>query len=236
MKVIILCGGKGTRAYPFTEYMPKPMVPVDGSPILVQVMRIFAAQGYKKFVLAVGHRKAVIADYFEGQRYDWEVQIVDTGEETDTGGRVFRCRDYVGEQFFATYADGLANVEIAKLLTFHNSHQGHATITSVPLISQYGTLSTDEHQKVVQFTEKPVLPDHWINAGYFAFNKKVFEHWQGENLEREVFPSLARKGLVYSYRHTGFFKSMDSYKDQQEFEAFVSQGKRPWKPSKEAHS
>lgn len=228
MKAIILCGGKGTRAYPFTEYMPKPMVPVDGSPMLVQVMRIFAAQGFKEFVLSVGHRKAVIADYFEGRRYDWKVEIVDTGEDTDTGGRVLKCREAVGDRFFATYADGLANVDLRKLLDFHDAHGGLATITSVPLVSQYGTLLTDEAGRVIQFTEKPVLREHWINAGFFVFDRKAFDRWHGDNLERDVFPALAGEGLVYSYRHDGFFKSMDSYKDQQEFESMARRNHRPW--------
>ncbi len=229
MKTIILCGGKGTRAYPFTEYLPKPMVPVDGSPILVQVMRLYVAQGYPSFVLSVGHKKGVIVDYFEGKSRDWQVEIVDTGDETDTGGRILGCRDSVGDTFFATYADGLCDVDLKQLLAFHRSHGGLVTITSVPLISQYGTLVTDERGCVRQFREKPVMREHWINAGFFVFEKRVFQNWQGANLERDVLPRLAEAGQVFAYRHDGFFKSMDSYKDQQEFEALIARGQRPWR-------
>ncbi len=232
MKVVILCGGKGTRAYPFTEYLPKPMLPVDGTPILVQVMRLFAAQGFTDFVLSVGYRKEVIADYFHGKQTDWNVELVDTGVETNTGGRILGCRDVVGDTFIATYADGLSNVSLRALLDFHGSHNGLATITTVPLRSQYGTLVTDPAGRVLSFREKPVLREHWINAGFFVLDRAVFDHWQGDDLEREVFPNLAAKGLVYGHRHDGFFKSMDSYKDQLEFEQLVQSGEIPWmKPS-----
>lgn len=228
MKVVILCGGKGTRAYPFTEYLPKPMLPVDGTPILVQVMRLFAAQGFTDFVLSVGYRKEVIADYFHGKQTEWNVELVDTGVETNTGGRILGCRDVVGDTFFATYADGLSNVSLRTLLDFHGSHDGLATITTVPLRSQYGTLVTDPSGRVLSFREKPVLREHWINAGFFVLDRAVFDHWQGDDLEREVFPNLAAKGLVYGHRHDGFFKSMDSYKDQLEFEQLVQSGEIPW--------
>jgi glucose-1-phosphate cytidylyltransferase len=118
---------------------------------------------------------------------------------------------------------------LKELVRFHQAHDGVATITSVPLLSQYGTLDVGDAGKVLAFKEKPTLRDHWINAGYFVFNKRVFDHWEGNNLEREVFPALARKGLVYTYRHEGFFKSMDSYKDQQEIEQMVLQGNALWK-------
>ncbi len=229
MKVVILCGGKGTRAYPFTSYLPKPMLPVDGAPMVVQVMRLFMEQGFNEFVLSVGHRGEVITDYFQGKDVGGRVEIIDTGEDTDTGGRILGCREVLGERFFATYADGLSNVPIAKLLDFHRSHGGLATITSVPLISQYGTLAIAGSGRVERFQEKPVMREHWINAGFFVFQKKVFDHWKGGNLERDEFDALAAEGQVYAYRHDGFFKSMDSYKDQQEFEQMVAEGRRPWR-------
>lgn len=229
MKVVILCGGKGTRAYPFTEYLPKPMLPVDGSPIIVQVMRLFAAQGIRDFVLAAGHRKAVIVDYFDGKYPEWKIDIRDTGEDTDTGGRILACRDVLGDRFFATYADGLADVDLGALVRFHEKSGGLVTITSVPLVSQYGTLGLDGEGRVNEFLEKPVLREHWINAGFFVMEKGVFDRWEGSNLERDVLPRLARSGHVFAYRHDGFFKSMDSYKDQQEFEALVARGSRPWR-------
>jgi glucose-1-phosphate cytidylyltransferase len=136
MKVVILAGGAGTRAYPFTEYLPKPMMPVGGKPILLRVMDIYARQGFREFVLSVGHRKDVILDYFEGRNFGWTIDIVDTGAATDTGGRILGCRHLLGETFMATYADGLSDVNLAELLAFHRRAGRLATITSVPLRSR----------------------------------------------------------------------------------------------------
>ena len=122
----------------------------------------------------------------------------------------------------ATYGDGLCDVPIDKLIEFHNAHAGMATLTSVPLQSQYGTVEFDATGRVTGFREKPRLREHWINAGFFVMNKSVFGHWQGDNLERQVFPRLLENGLLYTYRHDGFFKSMDTYKDQQELEEMLA--------------
>lgn len=228
MQVLILCGGMGTRAYPFTEYLPKPMLPINGTPILVHVMRIFADQGHRDFVLSVGYRKEAIQDYFEGKR-EWNVELVDTGLHSDTGERIAGCRHLLGPTFFATYADGLSDVPLDALLAFHRSHKGLATVTCVPMRSQYGTLETRESGEVIRFREKPVLREHWINAGFFVFDREVFDHWAGTNLEREVFPALAARGLVYGYRHDGFFKSVDSYKDHHELEQMLAEDASPWR-------
>ena len=228
MKVVILCGGKGIRAFPFTEYLPKPMLPVAGSPIIMHVIKSFLAQGFDEFVLAAGYRKDVLYDYFDRKEFGAKVEIMDTGEETDTGGRVLACREHVGDTFIATYSDGLCDVPLAKLLEFHNSHDGLATITSVSMYSQYGVLDVNSGGKVTALREKPLLREHWINAGFIVFDKKVFDHWEGENLERDVFSHLIENGLVYTYRHNGFFKSLDSYKDQREFEELVTDGVLPW--------
>lgn len=222
MQVVILAGGKGTRAYPFTDYLPKPMMPVGGKPILVQIMQLFAAQGHREFILSIGHRKEVILDYFAHKANDLDITIVDTGEDTDTAGRIFNCRHLLRDQFMATYGDGLSDVPMDKLVEFHNQHDGVATLTSVPLQSQYGTVEFDPNGRVTAFREKPRLNSHWINAGFFVMNKTIFDHWDGRNLEREVFPKLLEKGLLHTYRHDGFFKSMDTHKDQQEMEELLA--------------
>jgi len=222
MQVVILAGGRGTRAYPFTEYLPKPMMPVGGKPILLQIMHLFAAQGHREFILSVGHRKEVILDYFSHKSYDLDIKIVDTGDDTDTAGRIHHCRHLLRDQFMATYGDGLCDVPLDKLVAFHDAHDGLVTITSVPLQSQYGTVEFDATSRVTGFREKPRLASHWINAGFFVMNKAVFEHWEGSNLEREVFPKLLDRRLLYAYRHDGFFKSMDTYKDQQEMEEMLA--------------
>ena len=228
MKVVILAGGTGARAYPYTEFIPKPMLPIVGTPIVMHVMRIFAEQGYKEFMLSLGYRKEVILDYFEKKMIDWKVDLIDTGDDTLTGGRIFNCRDKLTEPFFATYADGLAKVPLDELVAFHNSHDGLATLTSVPMPCQYGTIGTDESGKISHFNEKPVLRDHWINAGFFMFDPEVFDHWEGDNLETDVFPALAAKGLLYTFKYPGTFKSMDSYKDQMEIDQMMREGRAFW--------
>lgn len=228
MKVVILAGGIGSRAYPYTEYIPKPMLPIVGTPVVMHVMRIFAEQGHHDFVLSLGYRKEVIQDYFDRKMLDWKVELVDTGDNTLTGGRILNCRDILTEPFFATYSDGLANVPLNELIAFHNSHDGLATLTSVPMPCQYGTIETEESGRVLHFNEKPVLWDHWINAGFVMFDPEVFDHWEGDNLETDVFPALAAKGLLYTFKYPGAFKSMDSYKDQMELDQMMREDNAFW--------
>jgi glucose-1-phosphate cytidylyltransferase len=236
MEIVILCGGKGTRSYPFTEYYPKVMMPIGGSPVLVHLMKLYALQGFHDFVLAAGHRKEILYDYFDGRFLDWNVRIVDTGEASDTGERIRRCAPYLSDRFFATYGDGLGDIDLFDLLNFHESHGGLATVTSVPLRSQYGTVQFDGSNKVNRFREKPVIRDCWINAGFFVFQKETFDHWDGQNLETEVLPALAERGVLYTYLHDGFWKSMDTSKDQTELEQIHSAGNPPWIPGLRARS
>lgn len=228
MKVVILCGGKGTRAYPFTEYLPKVMMPVNGTPILIHLMRLYAAQGFNDFVLAAGHRKEMLVDYFEGRRLDWKVEIVDTGDDADTGDRIFRCGAHVGDRFMATYGDGLGNLNLHDLLAAHERSGAIATLTTVPLRSQYGLVVFDEQQRVQRFEEKPLVRDYWINAGFFVFEKRALLEWRGHNLEQEVLPEFARRGQLYANQHQGFWKSMDTSKDQQEMERLCAGTVPPW--------
>lgn len=228
MQVVILCGGKGTRSYPFTDYLPKAMMPINGSPIIVHLMNIYADQGYTDFILAAGHRKEILLDYFSGRFGQWNVRVLDTGEDSDTGERIRRCEPHVGETFFATYTDGLGNVNLNDLLAFHHESGGLGTVTAVPLRSQYGTIVFDAEHRVQQFREKPVIPDYWINAGFFVFEKQAFKHWEGQNLETDVLPALAGRQALYTYQHHGFWKSMDTSKDQQELEKLYHSHNAPW--------
>jgi glucose-1-phosphate cytidylyltransferase len=228
LAVVILCGGKGSRIYPFSEYFPKPMMPISGRPILVHLMQIYARFGFRRFVLAAGHRKEMLFDYFEGRFPDWEIKILDTGVEADTGDRILACLDHVGDQFFATYGDGLGNIDLAALLDFHNASGGLATVTAVPLRSQFGTLQFNPDRQVESFTEKPIIRDSWINAGFFVFDQKVAAHWAGHSLESEILPHLASQGSLYTWLHHGFWKSMDTSKDQQEMERLAEDGSAPW--------
>ena len=217
MKVVILCGGQGTRAYPYTRHMPKALMPVAGIPVVEQVMRIYAAQGFEEFVLAVGYLKEDIFTYFR-HRTDWNVECVDTGERTDTGGRIRQCLDYVGERFHATYCDGLGNIDLNRLVEYHRQHGDVATMTAAPLRSQYGILRADDDDRITEFVEKPVLPEYWINAGFFVFETAALGKMSGENLERDILPKLASSRQLRVFRHRGFWRSMDTHKDQQELD------------------
>jgi len=215
MQVVILCGGLGTRAYPHTQTMPKAMMTVDDCPIVEQVMRIYAVCGHREFILSCGYLKESIIEYFEHAPYDWDVQCVDTGD-ADTGDRIFRLRHLLQGRFHATYCDGLGDLDLDALVDFHERHGAAATVTGASLRSQYGIIKVDEPGKVSGFEEKPILPGYWINGGFFVFDQRVFDHWHGHNLERDVLPALADVGELHMYRHDGFWRSMDTYKDQQE--------------------
>jgi glucose-1-phosphate cytidylyltransferase len=224
--VVILCGGKGTRAHPATATVPKPLLDIAGRPVVRHVMDIYAAQGFTDFVLAAGYRKELLDEFAANLHEPWNVEIVDTGVETNTGARVRALADAVGEVFLLTYADGLADVDIAETLHFHRSHSGVATMTVVPLPSQYGTVDFGADDQVLGFQEKPVLTDHYINGGFFVLNRRCFEQWPdpGDDFERDVLPSFSEAGELFAYRHSGFWKSMDTYKDALELTALCMDG------------
>jgi glucose-1-phosphate cytidylyltransferase len=197
--------------------MPKALMPVGGIPVVEQVMRIYARHGFDEFVLAVGHLKQDIIRYFGASR-DWNVRCVDTGSGTDTGERVLRCLPHLGTSFHVTYCDGLGDIDVTRLTEFHGGHQDGATMTAVPLRSQYGVLRFDGGDRVAEFVEKPVLPEYWINAGFFVFDAGIFEGLHGANLERDLLPALAARGRLHAFKHHGFWRSMDTYKDQVELD------------------
>ncbi len=228
VRTVILCGGKGTRAYPHTTEVPKPLLEVAGRPVLQHVMEIYAEQGFRSFILSAGFKADLIRAFADEMPHAWDIDVVDTGVDTNTGGRVIGVRDRVGDTFFATYADGLGDIDLNELLAFHTGHAGAATLTTVPLPSQYGTIEQAPDGRVEKFREKPVLADHWINGGFFVFDRRAFDRWQGEDLEREVLPALGAAGELYAYRHAGFWKSMDTYKDALDLSALSKDGRHPW--------
>jgi len=236
MRTLILCGGRGTRAYPHTLELPKPLMKVGDSPILLYVMEIYARQGFDEFVLSAGYRADLIAAFAEELPKAWDVQVIDTGEDTGTAGRILACASSLGPTFMATYGDGLGAVDVKALLEFHHGHRGAVTVTAVPLPSPYGTLEWDETGRVRHFIEKPRLSDHWINAGFFVIEQRAFDLWTGDDLEREVLPALVEAGELYAYRHSGFWRSMDTYKDALELSALCQEGEGPWTISPEAES
>jgi glucose-1-phosphate cytidylyltransferase len=159
--------------------------------------------------------------------------VIDTGVDTDKAERIARCRDHLDGTFFVTYSDGVGDVDLGALRAFHCGHEGFATVTIVPLPSPYGTIDHEGDGRVREFLEKPRLRDHWINAGFFAMDPGVFDHWNSADLEGDVLPQLASIGKLYAFRHEGFWKSMDTYKDSQDLEAIAlgaveRHGKPPW--------
>jgi glucose-1-phosphate cytidylyltransferase len=208
--------------------VPKPLLEVGGRPVLSHLMEIYAEQGLCDFILAGGYKVELLASFAGKLPGAWKVDVIDTGEDTNTGGRVARCRHLLGETFFVTYADGLGDVDLDRLLRFHGDHPGSATVTTVPLPSPYGTIELAPDQRVERFLEKPRLADHLINAGFFVFNQAAFDHWAGEDLERDVLPALGRIGQLYAFAHQGFWKSMDTYKDALDLSALCSSSRGPW--------
>ena len=226
MRTLILCGGKGTRALPHTMEVPKPLLEVAGRPVLEHVMRIYADQGFTDFVLAAGFKAEMVEGFAAGLPPAWRVEVLDTGVDAGTGERVARCASRLGPEYFVTYADGLGDVDLHALLRFHRSHPGVATLTTVPLPSQYGTVDCDGSGRVTAFREKPRLSDHWINAGFFVFDADA--PIVGVDLERQVLPALGAGRELFAYRHDGFWKSMDTYKDAMELTALCADGRPPW--------
>jgi glucose-1-phosphate cytidylyltransferase len=256
MQVVILCGGLGTRMREETEYRPKPMVDVGGRPILWHVMKTYAHYGLKEFVLCLGYKGHVIKEYFLNYealnndftiqlgalhqvRYhnghdeqDFRVTLVDTGQDTMTGGRIKRIERFVsGDVFLVTYGDGLADVDVGKLLEFHRSHGKLATLTTVQPYSRYGTLQLGADDRVAAFAEKPRL-EEWIAGGYFVFNRGLFDYLaEGDAcvLERTPLERLAAEGQLMAYRHPGFFFAMDTYRDYVTINDMWNRGDAPWR-------
>jgi glucose-1-phosphate cytidylyltransferase len=199
VQALILCGGRGTRAWPYTAEVPKPMLQVGDRPVLHQVMDIYARHGVTDFVLAAGYKHEVIEAYVESFPREWTVEVVDTGDEADTGDRVVACLDRMDDTFFATYGDGLGDVDISALAASHRVHGG-GTVTVVPLPSQYGTLVVDDNDQVTDFREKPILRDHLINAGFFAFDRESLRQCGTGSLERDMLPELGRRGELFARR------------------------------------
>jgi glucose-1-phosphate cytidylyltransferase len=230
VQALILCGGRGVRAWPATADLPKPMLTVGDRPILHHVMDIYSCQGVTDFVLAAGYRREAIEDYTDRLPATWNVEIVDTGDDAGTGDRVTACLDRLDAEFFLTYGDGLGDVDLAALLARHHDHGAAATVTVVPLPSQYGTLDVTADDRVSDFREKPVLPDHLINAGFFAITRSGFDDVSGRSLERDILPELGRRNQLFVYRHDGFWRSMDTHKDIAELDRLATREGTPWLP------
>ena len=255
MPAVILCGGVGTRLREETEYRPKPMMEIGGKPILWHILRIFARQGVREFILCLGYKGEMIRHYFldyevmhadvtvelgskrvvvhDGlDAYDWRVTLADTGAKAQTGARVARARRYVGARpFFLTYGDGLADIDLRGLLSHHRRQGRLATVTAVhPWSGRFGELSL-QASRVVAFKEKPQQETSYVNGGFFVCEPGVFEYLSAENdcvLEREPMERLAAADQLSAYRHDGFWACMDTYRDWMVLNDMCERGERPW--------
>jgi glucose-1-phosphate cytidylyltransferase len=232
LDVVILCGGRGTRLQEGTQSIPKPLVEIGGRPILWHVIQIYAAQGFRRFLLCTGYKGELIQRFVESA--PWPpgivVECLDTGVETPTGGRVHRVRgDLADGTFCVTYADGVADVDLQELVGSHRRHGRLATMTVVRPELPFGITELDGDNRVLGFHEKP-RSDHWVNGGFFCFEPGVFDYLTDSSvLEREPLEGLADDGQLHAYRHTGFWECMDTYKDAVQLNDLWSQENPPWK-------
>jgi glucose-1-phosphate cytidylyltransferase len=231
--VVILCGGRGTRLQEHTREIPKPLVEIGGEPIVGHVIRLYAAWGFERFVLATGYKGELIRRYARGARWPRgvDVQCADTGADTPTGGRIKLLADRLaGERrFCATYADGLADIDLGALLAAHERHGALATLTVVRPALQFGVTELDGDGRVTGFREKP-RSERWVNGGFFCFERDALARF-GEDavLEREPLEGLAADGQLRAFRHDGFWECMDTYKDAVALNDLWSAGDAPWK-------
>jgi glucose-1-phosphate cytidylyltransferase len=228
--VVILCGGRGTRLQERTHAIPKALVEIGGRPILWHVMSLYASQGFDDFVLCTGYLGEQVEAFVEGGApAAARVRCVDTGTDTPTGGRIARVADRLDGTFFVTYADGVADLDLRKLLRFHREHGALATMTVVRPELQFGVTDLDGDGVVTGFREKP-RSEHWINGGFFCMEPGVLDRLHdGSVLEREPLESLAGDGELRAYRHEGFWDCMDTYKDAVLLNDLWASGEAPWK-------
>lgn len=229
MKVLILAGGFGTRLSEYTENIPKPMVPIGGKPIIEHIMSIYAKYGYNDFVVALGYKGDVIKKFFKNKKNKWNIELVDTGAETLTGGRIKRLQEYFNDTFFLTYGDGVSNVNIDKLLEFHKKHKKFLTVTAVKPPARFGYLSIKK-DTVTNFKEKVDTGDSWINGGFFVAEPKIFEFIKNDKtiFEKEPLEQLAKNGQLKAYKHYKFWQCMDHKIDKVKLDELCKKGIAPW--------
>jgi len=227
MKVVILAGGFGTRLSEYTKTIPKPMINIDGKPILLHIMKFYAKHGFKNFYIALGYRGKIIKKFFNKKFFDWNINLIETGKNTMTGGRLKRLKKYVGnETFMMTYGDGLSNVNLNKLLKFHKKNKKLVTLTAVRPPARFGALRLKGHN-VNYFKEKSQLDEGWINGGFFVMEPKFLKFIKNDNtyLEREPLEQMTKKRQLMAFKHKGFWQCMDTKRDKDKLDKILKSKK-----------
>jgi glucose-1-phosphate cytidylyltransferase len=253
MKIVILAGGFGTRISEESHLKPKPMIEIGNEPILIHLMKYYASYGFDDFIVCLGYKGYVIKEYFNNlhlhhsdvsfdysengkkiyfnsKTYKWKVTLVDTGLNTMTGGRIKRIESYINEKtFMITYGDGLSNVDLIKLLDFHNLKSKKLTITAVNPDGRFGLLGI-KNDLIFKFHEKPKTEDGWVNGGFMIADKAIFNYLDDDStiLERKPLETLANEGQLSAFKHSGFWQPMDTLRDKQLLEKYLEENKAPW--------
>lgn len=230
MKVAILAGGFGTRLSEYTETIPKPMVPIGGKPIIEHIMEIYSCYGHKEFYIALGYKGEVIKEYFKNFKKNWKINLIETGSNTMTGGRLKRLEKYLSDEtFLLTYGDGISDININDKIKFHNDHKKIVTISAVRPPARFGSLSLDG-STVTNFKEKQQLGESWINGGFFVIEPSFFKHIEGDQtvLEKEPLEKVTKLKEINAFRHEGFWQCMDHKLDKDFLDQLIIDKKAPW--------
>jgi glucose-1-phosphate cytidylyltransferase len=254
MKVVILAGGMGTRISEETDIRPKPMIEIGGKPIIWHIMKLYSSFGFNDFIICLGYKGFVIKEYFHhyylhlsdvifdmknnkekflySKAEPWNITLADTGLATMTGGRLKRIQKYLdNETFMMTYGDGLSDVNIPALLDYHKKNKGLATLTAVQPAGRFGVLNITDKDKITAFLEKPKGDGSWINGGFFVLEPEIFKTIENDQTiwEKEPMERLAKENQLSAFKHSGFWKPMDTLRDKKELEDMWNSGKAPWK-------
>ena len=236
MKCVILAGGYGTRISEESHIKPKPMIEIGGKPILWHIMKIYSAHRINDFIICCGYKGDQIKEYFSKYEYaddiakKWDVQLVDTGEDTMTGGRLKRIKDHIDDTFCATYGDGVSDVDINRLISFHKEKKSLATLVAIHPPERFGVLNLSGDY-VTEFHEKHRGESSWINGGFFVFEPKIFDYLQDDStvLEKTPLETLAKEQQLTAFKHNGFWYPMDTLRDKSHLEKLWASEKAPWK-------
>jgi glucose-1-phosphate cytidylyltransferase len=229
-QVVILCGGKGTRLKELTEEIPKPLIEIGGKPILWHIMKIYSHYGFNDFILCLGYKGEKIKEYFKDHHNSWNIQYIETGEDSLKSERLKQVKPLIkDENFLLAYGDDVSDVNLKEVFNFHLKNKKIATITACPLYSQFGILEINEKDEITEFKEKPRIENLWFNGGFMVLNKDIFNYLDKGELEKEVFSFLSKEKQIQAFKHNGFWKSMNTFKETKELNDLWDSNKAFWK-------